>query len=219
MVKQLTQRLLDTTIIPTDKYVKDKDYEVRPVPESHLRVATVNINRLTDVKLPYITSYVDLHQIDVLHLTDIRINKDTAAHYRRLIIRRLGPGTRVVVALGDQSRGGGNYNVPGGILTIVTKKWGMSMTNTWQDRSGMGVTNFIYLKCRFKKIMLVGTYWPVLPTSSDPTDSQGLWNRLAQWMAKSNETGTPIEYIKKVIEGKLLHFQGTDAEDCAGYHG
>ena len=175
--------------------------------EQDLRVATLNVNGLTDLKIASIVWWFRTHAIDVLFLIDARVSEKSGVWYGETFKERLGVGTWT--GSSPYVRAGGVE--AGGQFIIVGPTWGGAVRGFECDRSGLGVATKLQLVTGGRTVLLMGTYWP-WHQERRRNESCALEVRMRKWMKKAKQQGLPVDYVKGVLEKWHLAHVGADGE-------
>ncbi len=178
-----------------------------------LSVMTLNVNGLTQHKLPMLCRMLQQDHVDVLICVDTRHSVDQTRSFNKKFREQLGAGTTSYFSK-DPSR---KHGEPGGVGIIVGPRWGTSIdhNSSRTDLSGHGVLTRIRLNTKSGPLSIYGTYWPFVPSSGLSDDGVAkLWNRVREYCRSKNMHDIdPIAYIHSLIDQWMSH----DWEDkCTG---
>ena len=168
--------------------------------DSHLRVATFNINGLDSSKLPILLTYITVKNIDVLVLQDTRLNKMESKTMSALIRSHYNHEHIQVRSAPVTSPHTAEHKV-GGQLVIVRGRWAKSLFNFYSDPSQLGIVTSTSLKAQGYDIMILSSYWPIKASRSD---NDQLWNKVKRSLSALGLHKTPLDYAKDTIHRKLL---------------
>ncbi len=128
-----------------------------------LSVMTLNVNGLTQHKLPMLCRMLQQDHVDVLICVDTRHSVDQTRSFNKKFREQLGAGTTSYFSK-DPSR---KHGEPGGVGIIVGPRWGTSIdhNSSRTDLSGHGVLTKIRLNTKSGPLSIYGTYWPFVPSS------------------------------------------------------
>ena len=177
--------------------------------EGDLRVAVLNVNGMRSDKIGSIVWFMRRNEVDVMILVDARLTAKEGTWTGEAFRELLGIGTWSGCT--PYVRSGGLE--AGGQLIVVGPKWGGAVTGFEGDRSGLGVATQVRLATGGKELVIMGTYWPWHSGSRDG-DSRALEHRVGMWMKKTKVKGTPLEYVKGILESWCLK---SILRDCEGY--
>ena len=165
-----------------------------------LRLSTLNANGLRIPKLAAVLWFIVKNRIDMCAIQDARLSEKSARHLSKLVKQVLGPGTWTkncsYVNEATTRRGCGIDN--GGQFIIVGPRWGGAVVKCKEDWSKMGLLAKVVLKTGEGELMIVSTYWPHL-LQGDVGSSCRMSDRCAQWLRKTGQQITPMEYMHEVI--------------------
>ena len=167
-----------------------------PHPRTDIKTATWNINGLNTIKFTAVCWLFAALKIDVLVLTDTRQLTTESSFFTRQASKLLPAGTQVRhSSLSPHQKG---HRI-GGQLILISNKWSDSIINFWSDDSNFGLVTTLTLRCAQQDLMIIGSYWPVLPhPPTSNTAVGGLWTRAATWLANSRpfDKSTPYSTSK-----------------------
>ena len=178
-----------------------------------LSVMTLNVNGLTQHKLPMLCRMLQQDHVDVLICVDTRHSIDQARSFTKKFREQFGAGTSSYFSK-DPAR---KHGEPGGVSIIVGPRWGTSIdhNSSRTDLSGHGVLTRIRLNTESGYLSIYGTYWPFVPSSGLSDDGNAkLWNRVREYCrSKRMHDSDPITYIHSLID----QWMSRDWEDqCIG---
>ena len=168
--------------------------------DSHLRVATFNVNGLESSKLPIILTYITVKNIDVMVLQDTRLNKQESKTMSALIRSHYNHEHIQVRSAPVTSPHPAEHKV-GGQLVIVRGRWAKTLFNFYSDPSQLGIVTSTSLKAQGYDIMIISSYWPI---KAHCLDNDQLWNKVKRSISLLGLHKTPLEYAKDTIHRKLL---------------
>ena len=167
---------------------------------SGIRLSTLNANGLRTPKLAAVLWFILKNRIDLCAIQDARLSEKTARHLSKLVKEVLGPGTWTkncsYVNEATTRRGCGIDN--GGQFIIVAPRWGGAVVKCKEDWSKMGLLAKIVLKTGEGELMIISTYWPHL-LQGEVGSSCRTSDRCMQWLSKTGQQITPLEYMHEVI--------------------
>jgi len=157
-----------------------------------IRICSLNINGLADVKLGLLLYYMDLKKLDVLSLQD-NLSSLSESKSRQT---DPPPGIRV-----------------GGQFIIVLGKWANRVVNIIKDPTQQADVTGLFLCTSLKKhLMIISSYWPI--PALDPTTGQ-LWNKVLHHIQKWRYTCSPLESCKRFINEYLVKHLMTNVVNTA----
>jgi hypothetical protein len=120
---------------------------VLPVPTGDFRAVTVNVNGLTEYKLRELILMQLSDSIDFLIIVDTRTNDSKTAFLRKMAKRLLPPGSFIHATsakswLGTET---GLRQLVGGMMILVSDRFGPRVHDHWEDPSGLGLAGSVSL--------------------------------------------------------------------------
>ena len=168
--------------------------------ESHLRVATFNVNGLESSKIPFLLTYITVKNIDVMVIQDTRLTQSESKTVSRQIRNHYNHEHIQVRSAPVLMTHQAEHKV-GGQLVIVRGRWAKTLFNFYEDPSQLGIVTGTTLKAQGYDILILSAYWPIKATHSG---NDQLWNKVARSIAALRLTKSPLEYAKDTIHRKLL---------------
>ena len=164
---------------------------LRQQEEANIRVGSLNVNGLNDIKLELVLQFFAEERLDVMVLVDTRMEHKAGKYTGKKIKRRLGPGTRIHVTpciLDYETDSTIGFRKVGGLLTIISPKWGTSLRECQDDKFGpngktAGVMTQVTLSTMNGDINIMGAYWPN-KHGPNTTSDQNLWKCLQRYILK-----------------------------------
>jgi exonuclease III len=192
----------------TSESYTDNILETGVTMKAHIRSASLNINGLTQQKLPIILTYIKKKKIDVLTLQDTRLDERDSQliatlirkHYQYCNVQtRIAP---VPSAIKRADRVGGQ-------LVIVAGKWASRVTGFTRDFTNMGLLTGITLQAHSHKILILSTYFPIRPV--EQCDNSQLWNKVVKHLREHENYLDPLEFIQYSVQEKIKdHIKKSD---------
>ena len=168
--------------------------------EGHLRTATLNINGLSQQKLPVMLLFIKEMKIDILSLQDTRLDENESRMYSKRIRTFFG-GTNIQVRIAPVPEAMKRADRVGGQLIIIAGKWAQKVTNFYRDFTNMGLVTGTILQAQSHKVLIISTYWPFKP--AEVRDNSQLWNKVQRFLHNKGRKMSPIEYVKITIQERI----------------
>ena len=178
------------------------------------RIVSLNINGLTEDKLMDILFLMEAFLVDILILIDTRCDIYHCKKFRDLALGSMGGGSHVCYAAVGS-------HMAGGQMILSNSDWGCKFIDFWQDDSTLGLVTATRFQIGGFKLMVIGTYWPVLPQPKPAVDrsqpgifgqspvpgkstSEGLWNRCESWLQNPNDEVIHLTMLRLQLAFVLL---------------
>ena len=194
-----------------DHFIPENEDKTNTVDErtgvdGHIRIATLNVNGLTQMKLPLILIYLATKQIDVLMLQDTRLD-DKGSRLITKLIKQHYEHMNIQVRFAAVSEAINQKDRVGGQMTIVAGRWASKVIKYFEDFTGTGLVTGTTLQAQEHQILLLSTYWPIKPLPN--SDNNQLWNKVARHLKAHQVQQNPLEFIKHTIQERLKkHING-----------
>jgi exonuclease III len=180
---------------------------LHPNLSGHLRIASLNIDGLSQHKLPILLLYMEQQHIDILCLQDTRLSEKESrlmAHLVRLRYEHINIQVRFSEVRTDTNCA---YTKVGGQMIIILGKWASRVTNFYSDFTGFGVVSGLTVQAQDYKILVVSTYWPPKSKSNDNTQ---LWTKIEKQLSQHQITLSPLEFARHTIQERFKkHLTGS----------
>ena len=174
--------------------------------ERSLKLFSLNVNGLEDIKVDTIAWYIVRGDYDIVFQLDTQLLLKNNEWMVKLLTERLGQLTneRWIISYNKAGPEGAKYQQrTGGQIALVRGWLTTNLKNVRKDKSGLGFLIGLELVVQNQPLLVINGYWPSRPQS--PND-QGLNNKMQQWMRESVIHGTPVGYIKQLIaEWSICH--------------
>ena len=157
-----------------------------------IKVAFLNVRRLTLDKLDYILWYYEHAKLDILLLIDVQLTREEAYFRKAAIHERVGNDTLVISKITADRR------LVGGQLAILRPNISKLVTKVTTDPAGLGTSLTITLKQLSKSIAITGIYWP--SKQAGPT---GLWSMVKQYQKAHNIRGSVTRFMQQQLEANI----------------
>ena len=172
-------------------------------PTAATRVATWNVNRLTDPKLLAICGAFVQNKLDILVLIDTRTPKALKPYYTNQFKNALSQDCRVIYNPAEYfTQKGSPRELVGGTITIVGRRWAKHITDVWTDPTECGVVSSVTLRGPTRSLTVIATYWPAQKKASKGIFS--LWYKVQTYLLKVKSRLSPMDFIRELIDQRML---------------
>jgi len=151
----------------------------------------LNVNSLSHNKHDTILTFIKHFRIDVMICIDTRHRDTTCRHYTQRIKEAFPQDNNKVLyspIAPFNSKQHDAHSSVGGQLTILTHKWAGALITHLTDKSNLGLVSGHYLTTGFGQLLIMGTYFPIIPSlhyadkSLKTTRAGGLWERTEAYL-------------------------------------
>jgi exonuclease III len=168
--------------------------------DANIRIATLNINGLSQQKLPAILTYIKMKKIDVLALQDTRLD-DKDSQMIALLIRKHFNNVNIQTRIAPVPTAITRAQRVGGQLIIICGKWASRTSKFTKDFTNMGLLTGTTLQANNHKLLILSSYWPIKPT--EQCDNSQLWNKVQKYLREHDDHHNPIEFLKRTIQERM----------------
>jgi len=142
----------------------------------HLRTASLNINDLSQQKLPIILTYFK-NKVEIVTLQDTRLD-DRDSQLIVTLIRKHFDNCNVQIRVASVPSAIKRADRVGGQMVIIYGKWASRVTRFTRDFTNMGLLTGLTLQACKHKLLLLSAYFPIRPV--ELCDNSQLWNEVTK---------------------------------------
>jgi exonuclease III len=168
--------------------------------KAHLRTASLNINGLTQQKLPLILTYIKKKKVDILTLQDTRLD-DKDSQLIAMLIRKHFENCNIQIRVASVPSAIKRADRVGGQLIIIYGKWASRVTGFHRDFTNMGLLTGLTLQANKYKLLVLSAYLPIRPV--ELCDNSQLWNKVTKFLREHDNFSDPLEFIKCSVQERI----------------
>ena len=175
-----------------DEYYQSHSY-TGTLDGSDIRMATININGLSDAKLPFLAWLFIKFELDFLAIQDTRIAQSNW-HNTKTAATHIFPPNTMFLHSPPKMVGTGPTSLIGGVAIMVSSRC-CSSPNYRSDPLKCGAICAFSFATTLGRLLIISTYFP----NRAPDLNGSLWTKIAQSMPPS-ATSTPLQHLMAVAD-------------------